>query len=394
MKRWLVLSGLVGSYLIYGLWISQYDVSVVNPGLRRENPPGYYDYKGTTHIDADPQLALSEASTLGFDFIAINPLNRLEDTISSPRYFHRTLIIPSYKLSLLDSRWLFLTDRDLPSFKTLSEAQTFLTDILSRNSPETHQDLVVLAHPLRPGFTLPGEFPSAANGLELINMRSLFEQAWRRNKLFCIWSLLTYPFNPRLATIRLFDDPIAETKMWDEKSQNRRTTVFTAQDDIAAPVKWLWKEMHVLSLRSAMNFTSTHVWLSSELTGEPTADSRKIVSALKAGQGYLAVDGLGDPKGFFAEIVDGRKHFMTGSETHWSNGQKLVIRIPSEINTPVEVAVFKDGLHFMSSDSTHTEMILPSAGVYRVVVFVRPSFPPPDTWRWLPWIFTNSFYLR
>jgi hypothetical protein len=392
-KRYLPIT-LICLYLVYGIYISQYEVAVRSPQLRRENSTGYYDYKGTTHIDADLTATSAAASALGYDFLALSNLNRFDENQQTPFYSHRTLVMPSYKISFLDSRLVLWDNKNLPLFDGLGEAQTFLTDLFSRRDPNLLSRLLILAHPLRPGFQWTGELPPAVQGIEIINMRSMFEQAWRGSKLFCIWSLLIYPFNSRLAVTRLFDDPTKETRLLDDLSRDRKILIFGAQDDIAAPVKWLFREMHILSVKSALDFMSTHIWLKSELTGDPQNDSDKVMAALRAGNSYLAIDALGDPSGFFVELSDEKKRHLTGVDVSWNANLKLDIQIPTGIKVPVEVAVFKDGFHFMSSDSTQTEIPLPGSGVYRVVVYVKPEFPLPDTWRWVPWIFTNPSYVH
>ena len=393
MKRRYIPIAIFGCYIFYGFLISQFDVSVVDSQVNRENVSGLYDYKGSTHIDADFNGSLQAAAALNYDFITVNNLNRFQETPRPPYYAHRTLVLPSYKISFLDSRLILFNYPKMREFKTLGQAQTYLTDGLSQNKLSDVDDLMVLAHPLRRGFQWAGEIPNGIGGVEILNMRSMYERAWEQSKIFCLWSLLIYPFNPRLAFIRLFEDPTKETELWDELTQSRRVFGFAGPDDIASPVKWLLYEMRVLSIRSALDFLSTHILLRSEFTGDPLADAAKVIEALKKGHSYMSIDSLGDPTGFLVELVDSKKHLLSGSRTTWNSELKLVVRTPNHIRVPFEVALFKDGHHFMSSDSNMTEIPLPSSGVYRVVVYVKPNLPLPDSGRWFPWIYSNPFFI-
>jgi hypothetical protein len=48
----------------------------------------------------------------------------------------------------------------------------------------------------------------------------------------------------------------------------------------------------------------------------------------------------------------------------------------------------------MTSNSQVTQYYLNSPGVYRVLVRVIPTLPLPDGKKWIPWIYTNMFYVE
>jgi len=124
-------------------------------------------------------------------------------------------------------------------------------------------------------------------------------------------------------------------------------------------------------------------------------DREKILSALKKGQFFMSLDILADPKGFLAEVrhLDGETYPM-GSVLIWKKDLELFVRLPHKPIVPFEIAIFKDGELMMSSNSQETIFSIHSHGVYRVVVRVIPTFPLPDGKKWIPWIYSNPFYIK
>ncbi len=68
---------------------------------------------------------------------------------------------------------------------------------------------------------------------------------------------------------------------------------------------------------------SNHVLLKSELTGSFNGDRLKIFRVLKNGNFYMAIDMLGDPKGFVATVEDDGKSHMMGSEIRFSKNMEI-----------------------------------------------------------------------
>lgn len=387
MRRSLIIG--LGVYLVYGLTVSLFDVEVTRPEISRDVRTRYHDYRGSWNVDSDPTEALLAAEQLQYEFLSVSALNGSAEKKRSPYYSRRTLIVPAHRLNHLDARFLLIDLRKnaLPTDRL--SLQTYLTDILSQKAPDMRDQLLLLAHPLRPGFQWPGSLPIAIEGVEILNMRSMFERAWKKNPFFCLWSLLIYPFHPRLASLRLFQDPVDEKHFLQQHLNQQPVVITSGQDDIAAPVSWIYRRMHVMSVYAALDFMSQHVWLESELTGTPDSDALKLLNATKLGQSYLSVDALGDPTGFVVEVEDRGQWRLPTSRDAMKIGVKMRVLLPRGLKGGVEVAIFKDGLHFLSSDSAETEVVLPAVGTYQVSVYVRPSMPPPDAGRWMPWIFAN-----
>jgi hypothetical protein len=83
-----------------------------------------------------------------------------------------------------------------------------------------------------------------------------------------------------------------------------------------------------------------------------------------------------------------------GSRVAFEDGLSLEINLPQRPAAPVDIIIYRNGEKMMTSNSQVTQYYLNSPGVYRVMVRVIPTLPLPDGKKWIPWIYTNSFYVE
>jgi hypothetical protein len=385
----------------YGLVLSQIRVGVFNEQLEPKNAAGFFDYRGVTNVHTDQSggsgtalEVIREAQEAGVDFLSITDHNIFEKS-SVPEGYHRKLLVTQgAEYSYLDARLLTYERERGSAFDSLGQAQLYLADLLSQTHPETRTEMVVLAHPFKPGYSWTGPIPPGLNGIEVLNLKSIWQAAWMSSKISFLWSAVIYPFNPQLSLLRLYDEPEEELKLWDQLSMSRNTVAMAGADATAktgsggGPIY-----LKFPSYATSFSLISNHVLTRSELTGEAEGDRRKIFDALSKGQSYMCLDVLGNPKGFVAYIQDGERILPVGSRAKWVPGMKLIVKLPSQPLVPFETAFIKDGQHFMSSNSVDTEYEIHGPGVYRTIVRVFPTLSLLDGQRWLTWIYVNPFYL-
>lgn len=401
MKLWISLSALLIVYFSYGFYISQSDVVAIPNRLRKENPAGFYDYRGVINIHSNlsigsssPVQIVSAAKAAGLDFLILTDLNDFDSPGGSDTYHGSTLLLNGGKLSYLDSRFLHYAPTGSRLGETLGEAQVRLADALTQNVDANAGHLLVLAHPFKTGFSWSGDFPTGADGFEVLNVKSLSNRAWESSKVSTLWSLVTYPFNPRLAFLRLFSEPTDELAWWDQTGQSRRIVGFAGAEASARAIPLAGYLVRFPSYQRSFEFVSNHVLLRSELTGNPTSDKAKLFQALKNGSFYLSVDLLGDPKGFNAWIEDRTRTHPMGAELKWNKSMVLRVTLPQEPTSFFEIVVYRDGERERTYNTVEIEHPIEQPGVYRVQVRVSPYLPLPDAKRWITWIYSNSFYLR
>jgi hypothetical protein len=400
VRKILIASAIFFLVFFYGLILSQTRVSIVPDELEPKNASGFFDYRGVSNVHTDRNLGsgsptdvIKAAQEANLDWLFLTDLNQFSAVGAIPDAYHRkTLAMSADEYSYLDSRLLLYEVAKQPSFETLGQSQLYLADLLSQTSA-ARDAFVVLAHPLKPGFSWNGPYPTGLDGIEIVNLKSAWRKAWDSNKISFLWSAFVYPFNSDLALMRLYDEPQDELNLWDQLSHNRHTIGMagaeaTAKTASVGDVSWKFP-----SYQTSFSLLSNHVLLRSELTGEPDGDRKKIVNALSKGEFYVSLDVLGNPKGFTVVAQSGDHTYMMGSRFKYAKDTHLVVHLPSEPTVPFEAALIKDGQHIASTNAVDSKFDIAEPGVYRILIRVFCGFTLPDGNRWVTWIYTNPFYI-
>lgn len=400
MKLWIVLSSLLIVYFSYGFYLSQHEVLPFPQRLGRDNPQGFYDYRGVINVHTDlsigsspPAQVIEAAKGAGLDFVMLTDLNTFIPGAVTEGYHGSTLVMNGGKISYLDSRLIHYSMKGSALGDNLGEAQVKLADLLSQPQGSNSDDLLILAHPYKAGFSWSGDLPSGLDGFEILNAKSTSNRAWDASKISTIWSLLSYPFNPRLSFLRLFSEPTEEIDLFDRLSQERPMVAFAGAEASARAIPLANYLIKFPSYQRSFEFMTNHVLLKSELTGNAAGDRAKIFSALKKGQFYLCLELLGDPKGFNAWIEEKGRVQPIGSRVKWAKGTTLSVKLPAQPTSFFEVVLYKNGIRQSTSNTTDVNFPIEGPGVYRVQVRLSPYFPLPDAKRWITWIYTNNFYV-
>lgn len=400
MKVFGFLTFLIMTYFVYGFYISQNDLKVVNPTLKKIAETSYYDYKGVINVHSDLSIGSSpitqiirSAKNAKLDFMILTDLNEFSEKNLVEGYFDETLIMSGSKISYLDSRFMIVPFQKQTLGRNLGEAQVKLADLLSQEKSSDH--LIILAHPFKSGFSWSGPLPPGLDGIELINLKSLSQRAFDLSKLSPLWSLFVYPFNSALSFVRLFNEPSEELTLLDSSQDYGKFYGFSGAEASARAVPIANFLIKFPSYQKTFEMFSNHVLLKSELTGNVKSDKTKILLALKNGNSYLAFDILGDPKGFSCVLEDRTKTpHLIGSTVKLSKNMKMKIRLPQTPNYFFETVVYRNGSRFETVNESVAEIEINQPGVYRVQVRVSPYFPLPDATKWITWIYTNPFYVQ
>ncbi len=401
MRKTVIASAVFFLIFFYGLILSQTRVSVVADQLEPKNAPSFYDYRGVSNVHTDRGQGSGSANDVikaaqesNLDFLIITDLNQFLTETKIPDSYHRkTLVMTANQYSYLDSQLLLYDIKKRHEFESLGQAQLLLADLLSQPNSATQDDLIVLAHPTKPGYAWNGPYPLGLDGIEVINLKTAWRKAWESNKFSFFWSALVYPFNSELALIRLYDEPSEELEIWDRLSKSRHTVGIGGAEATAKTAAVGDASIKFPSYQTSFNILSNHVLLRTELTGEADGDRRKILNALANGEFYISLDVLGNPKGFTSYIESGDRVHTLGSRLKLKPGAKLIVHLPSEPQGPFEAALIKDGQHVASMSKVDSSFEIKEPGVYRVLVRVFVGFTLPDGKRWITWIYTNPIYV-
>ncbi len=398
--KWLIgISILVFSYLGYGLYVSQFVITITDPLLDEPLAEKYYDYKGITHVHSDRGIGsgsldriVSDAKRANLDYIFITDVNPSSSYKTFEGYMDNLVVLQGGRYSYLESQILYYPNEDYKLlFSGLGQAQTYFTDMISQETP---QDFMVLANPLKGDNSWLRPGISGLSGIEIVNLRRLWRESWKKSKSNFLLSLMIYPFHSDFALIRLFVRPNQELELWDQLNKTQKAVGILGNDISAkAPLLGGSASIRFPSYFSSFKFASNHILTKSELTGNFKKDKEKILRALQAGQFYMSFDVLGDPKGFLAEMQDRKNTYLMGSKIKLSNNLELHVKLPKSVTGKVSVEIYKDGEAYSSSNGHETSVKIHLPGVYRIVVKTKSNLPFPDHRTWIDWIYTNSFYV-
>lgn len=400
MRKILIASAVFFLIFFYGLVLSQTRVSIIADELAPKNAAGFYDYRGVTNVHTERNLGsgsafdvVKAAQEANLDWLFLTDLNQFTPSPILPDGYHRkTLVMTADEYSYLDSRLLLYEVGKQPTFETLGQSQLYLADLLSQ-TPAAREDMVVLAHPLKPGYTWNGPYPTGLDGIEIVNLKQAWRKSWDSNKVSFFWSAFVYPFNSDLSLMRLYDEPQDELDLWDQLSHTRHTIGMAGADATAktasvGEISWKFP-----AYQTSFSLLSNHILMRSELTGEADGDRRKILTALARGEFYVSLDVLGNPKGFTVFAQNGDHAMMMGSRFKRARETRIVVHLPSQPTVPFEAALIKDGQHIASTNAVDSKFDITEPGVYRVLIRVFCGFTLPDGNRWVTWIYSNPFYI-
>ncbi len=401
MKRILFFGTLIILLLIYGLYLSQYQITVARPQIGIQNPDNFYDYKGLTHVHSHASTGsgtydeiIKSAQRLKFDYLFFTELNPDFHKTGAEGYHQNLLVLSGGEYSYLDSRLMYynVAFSDPPVGK--GKSQVFFADLLSQKNRAPDSGFVILAHPFLSKYLWSGPYPEGLNGIEIINLKRVLEAAWLNSKVSSITSLFFYPFNPNLALIRLYNDSQEELFLWDQLNKSNKTFGFMGTDATARAVIFPGFDLKFPSYETSFAIGSNHLLITDELTGDSDRDSEKVLTALQKGQFYICLDIIANPKGFSIFTSSKNKAYLMGSKIKLAPDTQLKIQLPSHLEVPYEVRIYKDGELYLTSNSLKTEMNITAPGTYRAVVRVIPTFPFPEGKRWISWIYSNPFYIE
>jgi hypothetical protein len=401
-----ILISILVAYFMYGFYLAQHGSYIIPRELKKENPLGFYDYRGISNVQtslsrgsSDPVDVIADARKAGLDFLILTDHNSPDKDELLNAYDGNMLVLNESEYSYLDTRLLHIAGPkdSAPKENSITDSadtRMYFTDILSKNESTDRDNLVVMAHPFNNGPTWTDPFPMGIDGLEILNPKSISQKAWQNNKINVLWSFFLYPFNPNLAFLRLFQEPQDEIALWEKLLQKKQMYGFSGADASARAIPFASYLMKFPSYEKSFEIASNHVLIEAELNGNYQSDRQKILRALKKGQFYIALDLLGDPKGFISYVNDKEKIHSIGSSFNFLKGQHLIVKLPTEPTDFYEIVVFKNGEREATSNSPELNYEIKTPGVYRVTVRVSAYLPLPDAKKWITWIYTNPFFVN
>ena len=386
MNRFFIsISALFIAYVTFGFYLSQYKFDLLGKEIQITNI--FYNYKlhqniySHMSIGSGTYTSISEESKRAQSkfilFTDLNPSVNLDQDrylMNTGQLFGAKILTPQHSYTVFST-----SDKNIINYYNL----TYL-----ENYP---QDVIVIDH-----MNTNLEALGSADGLDVINLKTLANKVWVNKKVSTIWSLIFYPFNPRLSLLRLYRDPDDELRIFDKMSLQKKRNLYLSSEATAKAVpitNWLIK---FPSYENVFNMASERLLMTSELSSNMENDRKAIFNSLKSGSFYISIDTLGDSTGFESYLISKsqNKYTFMGDETRLDPSLRLFFKLPRELNVYHEVVLYKDGHRFDHRNTSSGDFPITEKGVYRIQVRLSTLLPFPDAYKWLTWIFTNNFYVN
>jgi hypothetical protein len=320
-----------------------------------------------------PDEIAEAAARAGLTFVVLTDHGDGTRQPDSPRYRSGVLVIDGVELSTQGGHYIAVGMPPAP-YPLRGEARDVIEDVKRLGG------FGVVAHPdsAKPELRW-NAWDAPFDALEWLNADSEWrdESRWQFAR-----ALARYPFRPAETLASLLDRPNATLERWDALTKTRRVVALAGadaharagwSDDEPNGYRWGWF-LRIPSYRASFSAFTVRVPLAQPLQQtDAAADARTILSALRAGEVYTAIDGLAAP----------------ASLEFRQNGPAMIART----NAPADAALVlrRDGA--VVAQGPAPELMFESRGepgTYRVEV--RLANAPGDPT--VPWIVSNPIYIR
>lgn len=398
MKRWFVGFLLLSIFVYTAIAFLAYGVTfpLISPA-KKYLSNRFYDYSGITHVHSKlstgsgtiAEIALS-AKKARCQFVILTDLNAMTKLAEAEGYMNDILMISGGEHTYLGGHLLVYNLANPEILKSIGQNQILFNDWLHQAKKEKKGGFLVAAHPFLPHKNMDALNLPGLQGMEVLNLDSIWNDQWARSKTSILWSFLLLPINADLAYLRLFHEPDREIQAWDEIAQSKKMVGFAGSDSTANAIPFPEKSFKFPSYIRSFRLMKNHVLLKSELTGQFKEDKRKILEALAQGSFYFSLDLIGDPAGFYFLATQNHQEYLPGAQLKRNQPIILTIDLGREIDLPYEINLLRNGKKIAGSNRSFLKFEVKQSGTYRAVVRVIPTLPLPDGKTWFPWIYTNA----
>jgi hypothetical protein len=387
-------------YLLVALCLAAFDARIYSLKVRgiidnnrskKDNPSGAHELVGLIHLHSeysgDAQGSYEElaeaAGEHSLDFMIITDHNNtkaIED--GKEGIYGKTLVMTGVESTRQEG---YLLGLGITGYQTARADPTgaFLSQTADQGG------FVVMAHARNSHWPWKGSIDSRMSGIEIIDFADQIYDA----SLSCkIMAALSFPVNRLYAFLALYHRPRSVIGLWDAVSAQRPFVGIFASD-IHQNLRIFKKRFKFPKAKDLMPFALNHLICPRGLSGDFQADRKMVFSAIRSGCLFMAVDVLGDARGFmFSAEQDGVSATMggvlkAGKETSFN------VTLPAlKSQRKLHIEVYRDGKKIITSPACSFEFQSSLPGSYRVEILVEM----PTFWgfgRQMTWIFSNPIYL-
>jgi hypothetical protein len=312
------------------------------------------------------------AARAGLNFVVLADHGDGTRAPDAPEYRGGVLVIDGVELSTQSGHYIAVGMRQTP-YPLRGEARHVVEDV------RRFGGFGVVAHPdsAKPALRWYA-WDAPFDALEWLNA----DTEWRdEDRFHFLRSLVRYPFRPAATIASLLDRPDRTLQRWDELTQ-KRPVVALAGADAHARAGWMDDDVNgytrgwfvrIPSYDVSFRTFAIRVALEQPLTRDAASDAAAIITALKTGRVYSAIDAVATP----ALLAFDASGTTLTARTNASSGATIVLR--------------KDGRRVVEGPAPQLSFDSKGQhGTYRVEVNLSnaPGDPP------VPWIVSNPIYMQ
>ena len=383
----LAAAALAAAFLFLVLPLPARPVILSPPSSRVPTASGsFHIHTNRSDGSGSPDEVAAAAARSGLNFIVLTDHGDGTRAPDPPRYRSGVLAIDAVELSTDGGHYIAIGLPQAP-YPLRGEARDVVDDVRRLGG------FGIVAHPdsAKPSLRWT-DWNAPFDAMEWLNA----DTEWRdEGTTQLARALIRYPFRPAETLASLLDRPDAALARWDSLTQKRQVVALAGvdaharagwMDDDATGYRGSWF-VKLPSYETSFRTFSIRLNLNHALRTDAAADAAEILSALKAGRVYSAVDALagppalefrtknGESTNYMGEVIERGGTFV--ATTSVAAGGVIVLRKDGQI-------VAEHPLPEVTFDSKGEE------GTYRAEVHLSnvPGEPP------VPWIVSNPIYVR
>ena len=312
------------------------------------------------------------AAHAGLDFVITTDHGDGTRTPDPPKYHGNTLILDGIEVSTTEGHYLAIGHQASP-YPLGGEARDVVEDIARLGG------FGVAAHPFSTKDSLRWkDWTTPIDGIEWLNTDS----AWRDEPVHRLaLGILHYPIRPSEAIASLFDRPIEALAQWDALTQRRRVVALAGADAHVRPFP-------IPSYEQVFRSFGIRVQLETGFSGNPEKDAALLLSSIKQGRVYTAIDALAQPGRFRFEVESSTGGTQPGRVVSVADSRAVVLEV--DLPQGGELRLFKDGS--LIAQTTQPSLRFQTgnrSAIYRAEVVLSPT---PNSLP-IPWILSNPIYV-
>ena len=357
--------------------------------------PGVPTALGSFHIHTNrsdgsgsPDDVAAAAARAGLNFIVLTDHGDGTRQPDAPQYRHGVLVIDGVELSTERGHYIAIGLPQAP-YPLRGDARDVVEDVKRLGG------FGIVAHPhsAKPGLRWH-EWDAPFDAMEWLNADTEWrDEGWQQ----VARALARYPFRPIETLAALLDRPDATLARWDLLTE-RRPVVALAGADAHARAGWMDDDvagyrrgwfLRIPSYDASFRTFAMRVALERPLANDAASDAVQIISSLRRGAVYSAIDAVGAPAVLDFSATASGQRIASGDVFH-DTAAPLTFSARVNARTGGVMVLLKDGRILTQNPLPLLTHEGAGEGTYRVEVYLgdAPGEPP------IPWIVSNPIYVR